>query len=85
MDLVAGEIVAVIDASTEGRDIGNQELLIDVVSEADVNQCQTNAALDSNDGMEAIKEAHKRRRAIFHATESTHLLSPWRRGDRPTV
>jgi predicted DsbA family dithiol-disulfide isomerase len=42
---------------TEGRDISNRQTLIDVVAEAGLDRNRAEAVLNSNDGLEAIKEA----------------------------
>ena len=42
---------------TEGRDISNRQTLIDVVAEAGLERQRAEAVLNSNDGLEAIKEA----------------------------
>jgi predicted DsbA family dithiol-disulfide isomerase len=42
---------------TDGRDIGNRDVLLDVAAEAGLNRHQAEAVLDSADGMEAIREA----------------------------
>jgi predicted DsbA family dithiol-disulfide isomerase len=42
---------------TEGRDIGNRQTLLDVVAEAGLDRHEAEAVLNSNDGLEAIKEA----------------------------
>jgi predicted DsbA family dithiol-disulfide isomerase len=42
---------------TEGRDIGNRQTLLDVVAEAGLDRHGAEAVLNSNDGLEAIKEA----------------------------
>ena len=47
---------------TDGRDISNRQTLIDEVSEAGLERDQTEAVLDSNDGMEAIREAGEQAR-----------------------
>ena len=44
---------------TEGRDISNRQTLIDVVAEAGLDRHQAEAVLNSDDGMEAIKEAEE--------------------------
>jgi len=44
---------------TEGRDISNQQTLIDVVVEAGLNRNQAEALLKSDEGLEAIKEANE--------------------------
>jgi predicted DsbA family dithiol-disulfide isomerase len=44
---------------TEGRDISNQDTLIDVVAEAGLDRSRAEAVLNSNDGLEAIKEAEE--------------------------
>ena len=48
---------------TQGRDISNQQTLIDVVAEAGMDRIRSEAALNSDEGMDAIKEAgdHARR------------------------
>ena len=47
---------------TEGKDISKRQTLIDVVSEVGLNREQAEAVLDSNDGLEAIKEAEEQAR-----------------------
>lgn len=42
---------------TEGRDISNRDTLLDVVAEAGLDRDRAEAVLNSNDGLEAIKEA----------------------------
>jgi predicted DsbA family dithiol-disulfide isomerase len=42
---------------TEGRDISNRQALIDVVAEAGLDRHQAEAVLNSDEGLEAIKEA----------------------------
>lgn len=42
---------------TDGRDISNQQTLIDVVAEAGLDRAKTEAVLNGGEGMEAIKEA----------------------------
>jgi len=42
---------------TEGRDIGNQQILIDVVSEAGLDRPRAEAMLNSDQGKDAITEA----------------------------
>ena len=42
---------------TEGRDISNQQTLIDVVAEAGLDRSKAEAVLKGDNGMEAIKEA----------------------------
>ena len=42
---------------TEGRDISNRQTLIDVVAEAGLDRHEAEAVLNSDDGLEAIKEA----------------------------
>jgi predicted DsbA family dithiol-disulfide isomerase len=42
---------------TEGRDIGNRQTLIDVVVETGLSREKSEAALKSDDGLEALKEA----------------------------
>ena len=44
---------------TEGRDISNRQALIDVVAEAGLDRNGAEATLNSNDGLEAIKEAEE--------------------------
>jgi predicted DsbA family dithiol-disulfide isomerase len=46
----------------EGRDITNRQTLIDVVAEVGLDRHQAEAMLNSNDGMEAIKEADEQAR-----------------------
>ena len=48
---------------TEGRDISNQQTLIDVVAEAGMDRTGAEATLNSDEGMDTIKEAgdHARR------------------------
>ncbi len=41
---------------TEGRDISNRQTLIDVVAEAGLDRHQAEVVLNSDDGLEAIKE-----------------------------
>lgn len=41
----------------EGRDISKRITLIDVVAEADLERQRAEAVLNSNDGLEAFKEA----------------------------
>ena len=47
----------------EGRDICNQQTLIDVVAKAGLDRTRAEAALNNGEGMDAIKEAgdHARR------------------------
>ena len=47
---------------TDGRDISNPQALIDVVAEAGLERRKAEAILNSNDGMEAIKEADEQAR-----------------------
>jgi predicted DsbA family dithiol-disulfide isomerase len=48
---------------TEGRDISNRQALIDVVAEAGLDRAKAESVLDSDEGLEAIKEAdHQARR-----------------------
>ena len=47
---------------TEGRDICNQQTLIDVVAEAGLDRARTKATLNSDEGMDAIKEAGEQAR-----------------------
>jgi predicted DsbA family dithiol-disulfide isomerase len=42
---------------TEGRDISNRQALIDVVAKVGLDRHQAEAVLNSDDGLEAIKEA----------------------------
>src|SRR5262245_48347613 len=42
---------------TQGRDISNQQTLLDVVAESGLNRGKAEAVLNSDDGMEAMKEA----------------------------
>jgi predicted DsbA family dithiol-disulfide isomerase len=42
---------------TEGRDISNRQILIDVVVEAGLDRNRADAVLNSEEGMDAIKEA----------------------------
>jgi predicted DsbA family dithiol-disulfide isomerase len=42
---------------TEGRDISNRQTLIDVVAEVGLNRNRAESVLNSNDGLEALKEA----------------------------
>lgn len=42
---------------TEGRDIGNRQVLIDVVADAGLNRDKAEGELNSDEGLEAIKEA----------------------------
>ena len=44
---------------TEGRDISNRQTLIDVVAEAGLERQLAEAVLNSNEGMDAIKEAEE--------------------------
>lgn len=44
---------------TGGRDISNRQTLIDVVAEAGLDRNRAEAVLNSNDGLEAIKEAEE--------------------------
>jgi len=47
---------------TEGRDISNRQVLIDVVAEAGLDWRKAEAVLDSDDEVEAIKEANEQAR-----------------------
>ena len=47
---------------TEGRDIGKRQELIDIVVEAGLGRGKAEAILNSDEGMEAIKEAEERSR-----------------------
>ena len=42
---------------TEGRDISNRQTLLDVVAEAGLDRHEAEAMLNSEDGLEPIKEA----------------------------
>jgi predicted DsbA family dithiol-disulfide isomerase len=42
---------------TEGRDISNRQTLLDVAAEAGLDRHEAEALLNSDDGMEAVKEA----------------------------
>jgi predicted DsbA family dithiol-disulfide isomerase len=42
---------------TDGRDISNRQALIDVVAEAGLDRAKAEALLNSDDGLEAIKES----------------------------
>jgi predicted DsbA family dithiol-disulfide isomerase len=42
---------------TEGRVIGNNQTLLDVVADAGLDQNQAEAVLNSDDGLEAIRDA----------------------------
>jgi len=44
---------------TEGQDISNHQALIDVVADAGLGRDQAESILDSDDGLEAIKEAEE--------------------------
>jgi predicted DsbA family dithiol-disulfide isomerase len=47
---------------TEGRDISDQQTLIDLVAETGLNRDQAEVVLNSDDGLEAIKEAEEQAR-----------------------
>jgi predicted DsbA family dithiol-disulfide isomerase len=47
---------------TEGRDISNRQALIDVVGDAGLDRHKAEGVLNSNEGMEAIKEADEKAR-----------------------
>jgi predicted DsbA family dithiol-disulfide isomerase len=47
---------------TEGQDISNRRTLIDVVAEAGLDRQRAEAMLNSNDGLDAIKEAGEQAR-----------------------
>jgi predicted DsbA family dithiol-disulfide isomerase len=49
---------------TDGRDISNRQTLIDVVAEAGLERLQADAVLESDQGMEAIKEAGEQARRV---------------------
>jgi predicted DsbA family dithiol-disulfide isomerase len=42
---------------TEGRDISNRQMLIDVVAEAGLDRASAEDVLNADDGLEAMKEA----------------------------
>jgi predicted DsbA family dithiol-disulfide isomerase len=44
---------------TEGRDISNRQTVLDVVAEAGLDRRKAEAVLDSENGMEALKEAEE--------------------------
>jgi predicted DsbA family dithiol-disulfide isomerase len=44
---------------TEGRDISNRQTLIDVVAEAGLDRARAEGVLNSDDGLEAMKEAEE--------------------------
>jgi predicted DsbA family dithiol-disulfide isomerase len=47
---------------TDGLDISNRQVLVDVVAEAGLNQAKAKAVLSSDDGLEAIKAANEQAR-----------------------
>jgi predicted DsbA family dithiol-disulfide isomerase len=47
---------------TEGRDIGSRQTLLDVVAEAGLDRHKAEAVLNSDDGLEALKEAEAQAR-----------------------
>jgi predicted DsbA family dithiol-disulfide isomerase len=47
---------------TEGRDINNRQTLLDVAAEAGLDRHQAEGVLNSDEGMEAITEAHEQSR-----------------------
>jgi predicted DsbA family dithiol-disulfide isomerase len=49
---------------TEGKDISKRETLLDVVAEAGLDRDQAEGVLNSNEGMQAIREAHEQSRRI---------------------
>ena len=49
---------------TEGRDISNRQTLLDVVAEAGLDRSKAEAVLNSDEGMEAIKEADELARRV---------------------
>jgi len=49
---------------TDGRDIGDRKVLLDVVAEAGLNRHKAEGVLDSDDGLEAIREAHEQARRV---------------------
>jgi len=53
---------------TQGRDISNQQTLIDVVAEAGMDRIRAEATLNNDEGMDAIKEAGD------HAERKGHKL-----------
>ena len=60
---------AVVEASfrayfTKGRDISNRQTLIDVVAEAGLDRQRAEAMLNSDEGMDAIKEAGEQARRL---------------------
>jgi predicted DsbA family dithiol-disulfide isomerase len=49
---------------TEGRDISNRQMLIDVVAEAGLDRASTEDVLNGDDGLEAIREAGEQARRL---------------------
>jgi predicted DsbA family dithiol-disulfide isomerase len=49
---------------TEGRDISSRKMLLDVVAEAGLDRHQAEGVLNSNEGLEAIREAHEQSRRM---------------------
>jgi predicted DsbA family dithiol-disulfide isomerase len=49
---------------TEGRDISNRQTLLDVVAEAGLDRHQAEGVLNSDEGLDAIREAHEQSRRI---------------------
>ena len=47
---------------TDGLDISNRQVLVDVVAEAGLNRAKAEGVLSSDDGLEAIKEANEQAR-----------------------
>src|SRR5262249_18383686 len=61
---VQGAVVEALFSAyfTEGRDISNRQTLLDVVAEAGLERHKAEAVLNSDDGLEAIKEAEAQAR-----------------------
>jgi predicted DsbA family dithiol-disulfide isomerase len=49
---------------TEGRDISNQQMLLDVVAEAELNRNRAEELLNSDEGIEAIRSAEEEARRM---------------------
>ena len=49
---------------TDGRDIGNNQTLLDVVAETGLDRGKAEAVLNGDDGLEAIKEADAQTRSL---------------------
>jgi predicted DsbA family dithiol-disulfide isomerase len=47
---------------TEGKDISSRQTLVDVVAEAGLDRHQAEGVLNSDEGLDAIKEAHDQSR-----------------------